>query len=150
MGKVIKFPSNEGGEEREEGKAEGRSGSERLTQEEFIALVEPFKEGLKRLYPTQVSDVLGVVGFGEKNGKECFVMGVLLWQHQKQPTPIASTFLAVFINDKLEKVSFLEAKNNYWDWRLMLDTYQTRFNTKDMFEELQKLREEVLSGNPPT
>ncbi len=140
MGKVIRFPS-EGGEEEREGDAR------KLTQEEFLALVEPFREGLRRLYPTQVEDILGVVGFGEKNGKECFVMGVLVWQHRSRPGPIASTFMALFVNDKLEKVSFLEAKNNYWDWRLMIETYQTRFNTKEMFEELQRLRREVLSGN---
>ena len=147
MGKVIRFPSDGGEEERKGGREEG---ARRLSQEEFLALVEPFRDGLKKLYPTQVEDILGIAGFGERNGKECFVMGVLVWQHQRQPGPIASTFLAVFVNDRLEKVSFLEAKNNYWDWRLMLDTYQTRFNTKEMFEELQRLREEVLSGNSPT
>ncbi len=143
MGKIVKFPSGGGEEEREEG-------ARRLSKEEFIALLEPFRDGLKRLYPTQVEDILGMVGFGERNGKECFVMGVLIWQHQRQQDPVASTFLAVFVNNKLEKVSFLEAKNNYWDWKLMLDTYQTRFHTKEMFEELQKLRQEVLSGNIPT
>ena len=143
MGKVIRFPSEGGEEEREEG-------TKRLTQEEFLALVGPFREGLRRLYPTQVEDVIGIVGFGEKNGKECFVMGILVWQHRSRPGPIASTFLAVFVNERLEKVSFLEAKNNYWDWKLMIETYQNRFNTKEMLEELKKLREEVLSGNLPS
>ncbi|WP_457601684.1 hypothetical protein [Hydrogenivirga sp.] len=147
MGKVISFPSGDGGEERRE--EERERGAQRLTQEEFLALVEPFKEGLRKFYPTQVRDVLGVAGFGEKNGKEVFVAGILVWLHQKQPEPIASTFLAVFVNDTLEKVSFLEAKNNYWDWRLMLDTYQTRFNTRAIFEELQRLREEMFGGNSP-
>ncbi len=140
MGKVVNFPSD-GGEERE--------GVRKLSQEEFLKLIDPLREGLRRLYPTQVRDVLGVVGFGEKNGKECFVAGLLAWAHMKQPQPVVSTFLATFIEDRLDKISFLEAKNNYWDWKLMIETYQTRFNTKALFEELQRLREELTSGNLP-
>ncbi|NPA41575.1 MAG: hypothetical protein GXO18_04795 [Aquificae bacterium] len=148
MGKVVKF-SPDGGEERREEKRGKEKGTESLSQEEFLNLIEPLKEGLKRLYPSQVREVLGVAGFGEKNGKECFVAGLLAWLHFKQSQPILSSFLAVFVNDRLEKISFLEAKNNYWDWKLMIDTYQTKFNTKRMFEELQKLKEQVLSGNMP-
>ena len=145
MGKIVEFPSGDGGKKR---KGEGRKlKAEKLTQEEFMELLEPFKEGLRRLYPSQVKDVLGVAGFGERCGNEVFVMGVLAWESLKQSSPVLSTFLALFIGGKLEKVSFLEAKNNYWGWRLMLDTYQTRFNTKEMFEELQLLREQVLGGN---
>ena len=145
MGRVVKFPSDGGEEERKGGKKS--TGLRRLSQEEFLELVEPFKEGLRKFYPTQVKDVLGIAGFGERNGEESFLMGVMLWQHQKQPEPILSTFLALFIGDRLEKVSFLEAKNNYWDWRLMIDTYQSRFNTRAMFEELQKLREELFNAD---
>jgi len=144
MGKIVEFPSGDGGKK----KGEGRElKTEKLTQEEFMDLLEPLKDGLRKLYPSQVKDVLGVAGFGERYGNESFVMGVLVWESLKQSEPILSTFLALFISNKLEKISFLEAKNNYWDWRLMIDTYQTRFNTKEMFEELQLLRQQVLGGN---
>jgi len=147
MGKIVEFPSGDGKEEREEGK---ELRTERLTQEEMERLVEPFKDGLRRLYPTQVRDVLGVVGFGEKRGKEVLTMGVLLWQPLKSESPVVSTFIALFQNDRLEKVSFLEAKNNYWDWKVMIETYQGRFNTKEMFRELQRLREQLFSqGEEP-
>ncbi len=145
MGKIVEFPSGDNREGRE--KEQGEFKTQRLTQREFLSLIEPLKEGLKRLYPSQVKDVLGIAGFGEKCGNEIFVVGILIWVHYKQEAPIASTFLAVFINEKLEKISFIEAKNNYWDWRLMLETYQTRFHTKEMFQELQALREQLLSGN---
>jgi len=147
MGKIVEFPSGDGKEEREEGK---ELRTERLTQEEMERLVEPFKDGLRRLYPTQVRDVLGVVGFGEKRGKEVLTMGVLLWQPLKSESPVASTFIALFQNDRLEKVSFLEAKNNYWDWKVMIETYQGRFNTKEMFRELQRLREQLFSQGEET
>ncbi|RLJ70488.1 hypothetical protein BCF55_0763 [Hydrogenivirga caldilitoris] len=147
MGKIVQFPSQDGDNER---KGEGKElKTERLSQEEFMALLEPFRDGLRRLYPTQVKDILGIAGFGKRYGNEVLIMGLLLWESLKQSQPIMSTFLAVFIKDRLEKVSFLEAKNNYWDWKLMLETYQSRFNTKEMFEELQNLREQVLGGNPP-
>lgn len=147
MGKIVEFPSGDG-KEKKKGTKELRT--EKLTQEEMERLVEPFRDGLKRLYPTQVKDVLGMVGFGEKRGKEVLTMGVLLWQPLKSKEPVASTFIALFQNDRLEKVSFLEAKNNYWDWNIMIETYQSRFNTKEMFRELQMLRKQLFSqGEEP-
>ncbi len=141
MGNIIEFPFGDGKEGKEKLKVE------KLTQEELTELIEPFRRGLKELYPTQVSDILGLVGFGEKFGNEIMVMGILLWLHLSRSEPIASTFIAYFVNKKLEKVSFLEAKNNYWDWKLMIETYQTKFNTKEMFADLQELREQILSGS---
>ncbi len=141
MGKIVQFPFGEEGK----GKEEKENRIETLDNKDIERLYEPFKEGLKKLYPSQVKDVLGIVGFGEKNGNEVMLMGILIWEHYKQPRPIASTFIALFVNDRLEKVSFLEAKNNYWDWKLMIDMYQHRFNTKKMFEDLKRLREEFLN-----
>ncbi len=141
MGRIVEFPSGDN-----RGKRKGSLRRERLSQEEFLSLVEPFRDGLRKFYPTQVKDILGVAGFGEKLGNEIFVMGVLIWEHLRRSEPVASTFLAVFINDKLEKVSFLEAKNNYWDWNLMIETYQSKFNTKEMLRELQTLREQMFGG----
>ncbi len=145
MGKVIEFPQEDGGRERET-KKERTDSSAPLSQEEFSGLLEPLKEGLKRLYPSQVKEVLGVIGLGEKNGRECFVGGLLAWTHFKHSQPILSTFLAVFVDNQLEKISFLEAKNNYWDWELMIKTYKTRFDTENIYKELIKLREQVLKG----
>ncbi len=144
MGKVIKFTPG-GGDDNEKEKVETRA----LSQEEFLELVEPLREGLKKLYPSQVKDITGVVGLGEKRGKEYFVVGLLAWLHFKEPQPILSTFVAVFIDKRLEKISFLEAKNNYWDWKVMVESYKGRFNTEAMLEEIQKIKKRMLEGNPP-
>ncbi len=141
MGKIVEFPSGDN-----QRKRKGDLERKRLSQEEFLSLVEPFRDGLRKLYPTQVKDILGIAGFGEKLGNEIFVMGVLIWEHLRRGEPVASTFMAVFVNGQLEKVSFLEARNNYWDWNLMMETYQTRFNTREMFRELQDLREQIFGG----
>jgi len=145
MGRIVEF-SPEGGDGK---KRKGKLVRERLSQEEFLALIEPFRNGLRKFYPTQVKDILGMAGFGEKLGNEVLVMGILIWEHLRRTEPIASTFLAVFINEKLEKVSFLEAKNNYWDWNILIETYQTKFNTKEMLEELQALRMQMFGGENP-
>jgi len=64
MGKVIQFPL---GEEPEKEKREDQK-TELLTEEDFNQVVEVFKKDLKALYPSQVKDVLGVIGLGEKYG----------------------------------------------------------------------------------
>ncbi len=145
MGKVVKFPGSDdeskgNGEENKKQSTETHA----LSQEEFVSYLEPLKEGLLKLYPSQVKEVVGVAGFGEERGKEAFLMGILMWEHFNNPQPIASTFLATFIDKKLDKISFLEAKRNYHDWKLMIDTYQDRFNTKEMFEKLQELRKQFF------
>ncbi len=139
MGKVVRFPGSG-----DEGKKGETLEVKPLTQEELAEYLEPMREGLKKLYPSQVEDMVGFMGFGEVRGKEAFLMGILAWKHFNSEEPIASTILATFIDKKLDKVSFLEAKRNYHDWKVMIDTYQDRFHTKEMFEELQKLRKQVF------
>ncbi|GAB6066192.1 hypothetical protein JCM9492_12840 [Aquifex pyrophilus] len=134
MGKIVEFPFGD------EPKKEERKGPQPLTEKDFEELLKPFSEGLKKLYPSQVKEVKGVIGLGEKNGNEKFVAGLLIWESYKHPYPIVSSFIAVFKNNNLEKVSFLEAKNNYWDWKLLLKTYKDRFNTEEIFKGLQELK----------
>ncbi len=141
MGKVVGFPG--AGKEPE---GEEKLQTRQLTKEEVVELMPPLREGLLKLYPSQVQEVLQVMGFGEVRGEEVFMMGILVWKHFKNPEPIASTFLATFLGKRLDKISFLEAKRNYHDWKLMIDTYQDRFNTKEMFEKLQELRKQVFGG----
>jgi len=141
MGKVIRFVPDDGDEDKNT-EPETRA----LSEKEFLELVEPLKEGLRRLYPSQVKDIAGVVGLGERRGKEYFVAGLLAWLHFKHPQPILSTFVAVFIDKKLEKISFLEAKNNYWDWKVMVESYKGRFNTETMLEEVQRIKRQILEG----
>jgi len=130
MGKVVNFPfGEEPSEERRE-----------LTEEEMADLLEGMKEGLKRLYPSQVKEVYGFVGVGQRSGKESFVGGLLFWESAKGGSAV-STFLALFRDGELEKISFLEAKKNYWDWDLMVKTHGDRFDTKKIEKEVMELRE---------
>ncbi len=149
MGKLIKFPSGderENKEKKEELKEEELK-TESLSEEDFQELVEPLKEGLKTLYPSQVKDVHGFIGLGEKRGKEKFVAGLLFWEHYKYQHPLVSSFLAVFNGDKLEKISFLEAKNNYWDWKLLIKSYKDKFHTEEILNGLFQLRERFQRGD---
>jgi len=142
MGKVIQFPL---GEEPEKEKREDQK-TELLTEEDFNQVVEVFKKDLKALYPSQVKDVLGVIGLGEKYGDEKFVVGLLMWEHYKQNYPLVSSFVAVLKGDKLEKISFLEAKRNYWDWKLMVKTYKDKFHTEELLKGLFELKEKFQKG----
>ncbi len=144
MGEIIQFPS-EGDEGRKDERKEDQR-TEPLSEKDFQELLEPLKEGLKTLYPSQVKDVKGIIGLGEKRGSEKFVAGLLLWEHYKYEHPIVSSFLAVFSEDRLEKISFLEAKNNYWDWRLLIKTYKDRFHTEELLNGLLQLREQFQKG----
>ncbi len=135
MGKVVKFPGSSDEETRP------------LSREEVEGLIEPLKEGLKRLYPTQVSDVLGVIGLGERKGAEVLMAGFLLWEGPKTGGPALSTFLALFINERLEKISFLEAKKNYWDWDLMVKTNRGKFHVDEMLKTLSEIREKMGWGS---
>lgn len=148
MGKVIQFPfgdEEKKGEKKEELKEEELK-TEPLSEEDFKELVEPLKEGLRTLYPSQVKDVHGFIGLGEKRGKEKFVAGLLFWEHYKYQHPLVSSFLAVFNGDKLEKISFLEAKNNYWDWRLLVKTYKDKFHTEELLNGLIQLKDKFQKG----
>jgi len=138
MGKIIKLFDNEEPEKEEEAKP--------LSQEEVRELIEPLGRRLKELYPSQVKEVLGLIGFGEKCGDEVFMAGILIWQHFKYEQPIASSFLAVFNKKELEKISFLEAKNNYWDWKLMVKIYKDKFHTEDILKGLYQLKEKFSKG----
>jgi len=110
-----------------------------LTEEDFKNLFEPLKEGLKRLYPSQVEDVLGFYGLGEKNGNKAFVVGVVIWKRYGVEQPYVSTMVGLFENNELKKVSFLEAKNNYWDWRTMLKVHKGEFHTEEIFNRAMAL-----------
>ncbi|NPB07396.1 MAG: hypothetical protein GXN96_00540 [Aquificae bacterium] len=138
MGKIIKLFDDEEPQKEEEVKP--------LTQEEIQELIEPMRRKLKELYPSQVREVVGLIGFGEKYGSEVFLAGILIWEHLKYEQPIASSFLAVFNRGELEKISFLEAKNNYWDWKLMVKTYRDRFHTEEILKGLYQLREKFSKG----
>ncbi|WP_461829649.1 hypothetical protein [Aquifex sp.] len=148
MGKVIQFPFGDEGEnkEKKEEFKEEELKTEPLSEEDFQELVEPLKEGLKTLYPSQVKEVHGFIGLGEKRGKEKFVAGLLFWEHYKYQHPLVSSFLAVFNGDKLEKISFLEAKNNYWDWKLLVKTYKDRFHTEELLNGLIQLKDKFQKG----
>ncbi len=148
MGKVIQFPSGDEGENREkrEELKEEKLKTEPLSEEDLKELVEPLKEGLRTLYPSQVKDVHGFIGLGEKRGKEKFVAGLLLWEHYKYQYPLVSSFLAVFNGDKLEKISFLEAKNNYWDWKLLVKAYKDKFHTEELLNGLIQLKDKFQKG----
>lgn len=139
MGKVIRFPGGDE-EKREEGPTP-------LGEEEIKGLLGPLKEGLKRLYPTQVKEVLGIIGVGERIGKEVFLAGYLVWEGYKTGGPVVSTFLSVFIGDRLEKISFKEAKRNYWDWNLMISTYKGRFHVEEMLKALDEIKERMGWGS---
>ena len=141
MGKVVEFPFGKEPEEKKETKK-----TEPLSEKEFEELVEPLREGLKTLYPSQVKDVQGFIGLGEKCGNEKFVVGLLIWEHYKYDYPLVSSFVAVFKDNNLEKISFLEAKNNYWDWKLMVKTYKDRFHTEELLNGLIQLKEKFSKG----
>jgi len=145
MGKVIQFPfgKNPEGEKKEKGKDKE---TETLNEKDFQELIEPFREGLRTLYPSQVKDVKGIIGLGEKYGDEKFVVGLLVWEHLKYDYPLVSSFVAVFKGNRLEKISFLEAKNNYWDWKLLVKTYKDRFNTEELIKGLFQLKEKFSRG----
>jgi len=143
MGKVIQFPF---GEEPERKEKREEIKTEHLTEEDFNKVIEVFKKDLKALYPSQVKDVLGVIGLGEKYGDEKFVAGLLMWEHYKHNHPLVSSFVAVLKGDKLEKISFLEAKNNYWDWKLMVKTYKDKFHTEELMKGLFELKERFQKG----
>jgi len=130
MGKVVNFPF---GEEPSKEKKE-------LSEEELSKLFEGMREGLKRLYPSQVKEVYGFVGVGQRSGRESFVGGLLFWESAKGGTAV-STFLALFRDEELEKISFLEAKRNYWDWDLMVKTHRDKFDTEKIEKEVMELRE---------
>ncbi|RTZ58254.1 MAG: hypothetical protein DSZ31_06150 [Gammaproteobacteria bacterium] len=139
MAKVIKW-NPEGGKNKDKPqKEEKEKKPQPLTEEDFKRLFEPFKEGLKKLYPSQVEDVLGFYGMGEKNGNKDFLVGIVLWKRYGMEQPYSSTFVAIFEDNKLQKVSFLEAKNNYWDWRVMLKTYKKEFHTEEIFNRFMEL-----------
>ncbi|MDQ7038635.1 MAG: hypothetical protein Q9N26_05500 [Aquificota bacterium] len=139
MGRVVRFP---GGDE------ERRSENPRpLTEDEIRALLDPLREGLKRLYPTQVKEVLGLVGVGERTGEEVFLAGYLIWEGYRTGGPVVSTFLSVFIKNRLEKISFREARRNYWDWNLMVNTYRGRFNVEEMLRTLDSIKERMGWGS---
>ena len=110
-----------------------------LEQEDFEQLFQPFREGLKRLYPSQVEEVLGFTGLGEKNGEKAFMVGVVVWKRYGTSQPYTSTFVALFEKGELKKVSFLEAKNNYWDWRTMLKLHKGEFHTEEIFNRFTEL-----------
>ena len=139
MAKVIKW-NPEGDKNRDKPQKEGKEKKPQpLTEEDFKRLFEPFKEGLKKLYPSQVEDVLGFYGMGEKSGNRDFLVGIVLWKRYGVEQPYSSTFVAIFEDNKLQKVSFLEAKNNYWDWRVMLKTYKKEFHTEEIFNRFMEL-----------
>ncbi len=110
-----------------------------LTEEDFKKIFEALKEGLKKFYPSQVEDVLGFFGLGEKNGNKAFVVGVVSWKRYGVDQPYMSTLVGIFENDNLEKVSFLEAKNNYWDWKILLKTHKKEFHTEEIFNRFMEL-----------
>jgi len=167
MAKIIKFPRREEPEDRESKKelsknkeTEGirtlpsstnketvktlkfstkRDNAQPLTQEDLKQLFEPFKEGLKKLYPSQIEDVLGFYGMGEKNEDKVFLVGVVFWKRYGVEQPYTSTFVAIFEKGKLAKVSFLEAKKHYWDWKTLLKTYKSYFHTEEIFNRFQEL-----------
>ncbi len=152
MAKILKFTPG-GGEKRPEKGSEKKipakvvkvkdepslENAKPLTQEEFQKLFEPLKEGLKRLYPSQVEEVLGFSGLGEKNGDKVFVVGALMWKRYGVEQPLISTMVALFEKGRLEKVSFLEAKNNYWDWRMLLKLHKKEFHTEEIFNRFMEL-----------
>jgi hypothetical protein len=159
MAKIIKFPQK--GKEPEENKPQKvleekektkevkplklsskREKAQPLTEEDIKNLFEPFKEGLKRLYPSQVEDVLGFYGLGEKNEDKVFLVGVVIWKRYGVEQPYTSTFVAIFEKGELTKISFLEAKKNYWDWKTLLKTYKSYFHTEEIFNRFQ----EILRG----
>ena len=116
-----------------------REQAEPLTHEDYEKLLEPFKEGLKRLYPSQVEDVLGYVALGEKNGENAFMVGRVFWKRYGVEQPYLSTFVAYFEKGELKKISFLEAKNNYWDWKTMLKVHKGEFHTEEIFNRFMEL-----------
>jgi len=147
MAKIIKF-NPEGGKPKRETKEEKKEpkllkGSlekaEPLTEEDFQRLFHPFREGLKRLYPSQVEEVLGYTGLGEKNGDKAFIVGMVIWKRYGVEQPYTSTFVALFENGELKKVSFLEAKNNYWDWKTMLKVHKGEFHTEELFKRFNEI-----------
>ncbi len=116
-----------------------RDSAEPLTQEDLQRLFEPFKGGLKKLYPSQVEDVLGFAALGEKNGEKTFMVGRVIWKRYGVEQPYVSTFVAYFEKEELKKVSFLEAKNNYWDWKTMLKVHKSEFHTEEIFNRFMEL-----------
>jgi hypothetical protein len=47
--------------------------------------------------------------------------------------------VAYFEKGELKKISFLEAKNNYWDWRTMLKVHKGEFHTEELFNRFMEL-----------
>ncbi|NPB05889.1 MAG: RtcB family protein [Aquificae bacterium] len=152
MARIIKFDPRGGDEPSKKGsggketprvvkaEAKNRKGKpEPLTKEEFEKLLEPLREGLKRLYPSQVEEVLGFSGLGEKNGDRVFLVGALMWKRYGTEQPLLSTFVALFERGRLEQISFLEAKNNYWDWRTMIKLLKKDFHTEELFNRFMEL-----------
>ncbi|HIP98336.1 MAG TPA: hypothetical protein EYH48_01280 [Aquifex aeolicus] len=139
MAKVIKWDPEGDKNKSKAQKEEKEKKPQPLTEEDFKRLFKSLKEGLKSLYPSQVEDVLGFYGMGEKNGNRDFLVGIVLWKRYGVEQPYSSTFVALFENSKLQKISFLEAKNNYWDWRVMLQTYKKEFHTEEIFNRFMEL-----------
>ena len=139
MAKVIKWNPEGDQSGNQPQREEKESKLQPLTEEDFKRLFEPLREGLKKLYPSQVEDVLGFFGLGEKNGNKDFLVGIVTWKRYGVELPYNSTFVAIFEDNKLQKVSFLEAKNNYWDWKILLKTYKKYFHTEEIFNRFMEL-----------
>ncbi len=135
--KTIKVPAK-GGEKKSPLKGTLEN-AKPLTQEDFDKLFEALREGLKRLYPSQVEEVLGFTGLGEKNGNKAFAVGLVIWKRYGVEQLYTSTAVLLFENNKLKKVSFLEAKNNYWDWRTMIKLHKGEFHTEEIFNRFMEL-----------
>ncbi|NPB05978.1 MAG: hypothetical protein GXO03_00065 [Aquificae bacterium] len=135
MGKVIKLF------EEEPRKPERRP----LTEEELKELLKPLEEGLLRLYPSQVKAVNGLAAVGQVSGDEKLLGGLLFWE-SKKGGPAVSTFIALFKNDRLEKISFYEAKRNYWDWEVTVKSLKERFDAEEVEKAALALRERFFGG----
>jgi len=135
--KTIKLPAK-GGEKKSPLKGTLEN-AKPLTQEDFDKLFEALRDGLKRLYPSQVEEVLGFTGLGEKNGNRAFAVGLVVWKRYGVEHPYTSTAVLLFENNELKKVSFLEAKNNYWDWRTMIKLHKGEFHTEEIFNRFMEL-----------
>jgi hypothetical protein len=149
MAKIIKFDPS-GKEPEKDKKTSGekkeptllktkRENAQPLTDEDLEKLFPAFREGLKELYPSQVEDVLGITALGEKNGENAFMVGKVVWKRYGVKQPYISTFVAYFGKGKLKKISFLEAKNNYWDWKTILKVHKGEFHTEEIFNRFMEL-----------
>ena len=117
-----------------------------LTEEDIKALFDPLKEGLFKLYPSQMGSVDGIVAVGEAKDSRKVLVGLLFWTNKKTGMRSLSTFIAFFLNDKLEKISFLEAKNNYWDWDIAVKTLKPDFHIEEMVSEILRVKKEFTGG----